>query len=196
MTDIHEAVREVLKVRDAERDDKASTEDLLDAIAGLEDAKYPPSYQGDLDEVLFTIDLAVSVLLPHASKPTQASNGIDRAIIGLKGALDTYCPESPAFTALRYKLREMDYDMLSPMWRDQPEYHFCVMSEEVAALKPFIEDLKKEHTVRVEEGVWEPAFTVTIRPAGDTDQHGFPLIDIIVKRTEHKAMSGVASAAA
>ena len=126
MTDIHEAVREVLRVRDAEREDKASTEDLLDAIAGLEDAKYPPSYQNDLDEVLFTIDLALHQLSTVKAKPAQASGPVDSAVIGLTGSLDYYCPESEAFRVLRWKMREMGYDMLTPMMKEQQEYSFCI----------------------------------------------------------------------
>lgn len=204
MTNIHDAVREVLRVRDEERVGDASTEDLLDAIAGLEDAKYPPTYASDLDEVLFTMDLALDTLskIEFPTKGTERGREIreqhdlvEQAKVGLESQLRYYCPESPAFTALRWRMRELGYDMLSPMAREQETYIVCIMAEEVGTLKPFIEALKKEHPVQVAEGQWEPAFAVSIVPSSETDADGFPYIDLKVTRTGHKAIRGGQAAA-
>lgn len=95
MTDPMTAIREVLRVRDAEREDRASTEDLLDAIAGLDDVKKPLVYGGveSLMGDLLEMDPAVRAKLPEQTRQgilwatyyaicDQAGNGDRYELVG------------------------------------------------------------------------------------------------------------------
>lgn len=167
MTHIREAVAEVLRVRDAERVGDASTEDLLDAITGLEDAFIPDQKYGDsdFDELLFAIDLAYDAL---TQKPKP---DIHAAVSALNGQLDYYTDEPVALTRIRYMLRPLGYDMLSPMLPQMPAYHLTVSVGELAQMEPLLKDINAEEQ-------WE----VVIREAQTNDL--LPLMEVIVKRTE------------
>lgn len=131
---------------------------------------------GETIELLFTFDLVVSELLPHASQNPRDDTprgAIARAVNIAESQLVDYHDEPTEMRDLRYALREKGYDMLYPMLKGQTDYYVSSTSaEEMTFIKPLLKALREA----------DNGLDFRVMPSTDSDSDGIPYMDVEVFR--------------
>lgn len=129
--DLRAAISDIIRVRDAERRDEASTEDLLDAISELDRLTFTNSMQViDVDDLVAGMDDAAYVLDQKGEHDAMREVLHGDTMQGLLGWI-----EPTDMTDIRYILRGLDYDSATPWFKTQPAYHFCLPGYHVAKIQ-------------------------------------------------------------
>lgn len=169
MSAIHDAIREVLRVRDAEREDRASTEDLLDAVAGLEDFATPPAkhqndwFTSDVEELLVALDHIRQAL-------DQSRTDVDGARSLAASMLDHYLPEPEPLRQLRWFFKDAGYDAAGiPMLPGQKDAGFSAVDmDQLLRVRP--------NLVALREAGWD----VKVGLSDYTDDGVVPFFDLSI----------------